>query len=135
MRLLRVGFTRYLSHHRAAEWRSFSWNFALWNILAHVVINYMWCVAAIWYHFYNVNNVKNTFEGVLLLVNLQVKGTKKLYKWYQIVQLYRFLKFYKWYQITQNITYCLLRGAMIWSLRFLNNNWFLRISNFITRSS
>ena len=29
---------------------------------------------AIWYHLYNLKNVKNTHEGVLLLVKLQAKN-------------------------------------------------------------
>ena len=33
--------------------------------------NEMLC--AIWYHFYNLNNVKSTHGGVLLLVKLQVE--------------------------------------------------------------
>ena len=40
---------------------------------------------AIWYHLYNLKNVKNTHEGVLRLVKLQAKSFK-LYKWYQIAQ-------------------------------------------------
>ena len=34
-------------------------------------------LCAIWYHLYNLQNVKNTHEGVLLLVKLQTtNGTK-----------------------------------------------------------
>ena len=29
---------------------------------------------AIWYHFYNLKNVKNTHEGVLILVKLQAEA-------------------------------------------------------------
>ena len=38
----------------------------------------MLCV--IWYHLFNLKNVKNTHRGVLLLVNLQAEanGTKSL---------------------------------------------------------
>ena len=48
--------------------------------------NKMLCV--IWYHLYNLKNVKNTNGGVLLLV--------KLYKWCQIAQsiTYTFLSAY-----------------------------------------
>ena len=60
-------------------------------------------LCAIWYHLYNLRNVKNTYERVLLLVKLQATLRKawnftksntapwiyftffKLYKWYQIV--------------------------------------------------
>ena len=56
---------------------------------------------AIWYHLYNLKNVKNTHGGVLLLVKSQAKACNfnksntppwlfdtifKLYKQYQIVQ-------------------------------------------------
>ena len=40
---------------------------------------------AIWYHLYNLKNVKNTHEGVLILVKLQATFFK-LYKYYQIAQ-------------------------------------------------
>ena len=39
----------------------------------------------IWYHLYNLKNVKNTHWGVLILV--------KLYKWYQIAQRITFISF------------------------------------------
>ena len=38
---------------------------------------------AIWYHLYNLTNLKNTHGGMLLLVKLQAKS---LHKWYQIAQ-------------------------------------------------
>ena len=51
---------------------------------------------AIWYHLYNLKNVKNTHGGVLILVKLQAYKintppwvffmSSKLYKWYQIAQ-------------------------------------------------
>ena len=55
-------------------------------------------LCTIWYHLYNLKNVKNTHAGVLLLVKLQAEtciSTRsntppwvffKLYKCYQIVQ-------------------------------------------------
>ena len=54
----------------------------------------MFC--AIWYHLYNLKNVKNTHGGVLLLVTKSNPPP-----WV----LFTFLKFYKWYQIAQRITY------------------------------
>ena len=42
----------------------------------------MFCV--IWYHLYNLKNVKNTHGGVLLLKSVTIFF--KLYKWYQIAQ-------------------------------------------------
>ena len=35
---------------------------------------------AIWYHLYNLQNVKNAYGGVLILVKLQASA------WYQIAQ-------------------------------------------------
>ena len=49
----------------------------------------------IWYHLYNLKNVKNTYGEVLILVKLQASLTLlhgcfftffKLYTWYQIAQ-------------------------------------------------
>ena len=34
----------------------------------------LWCVCAIWYHLYNVKNVKNTHGRVLLVVKMQADG-------------------------------------------------------------
>ena len=51
---------------------------------------------AIWYHLYNLKNVKNTHGGVLLLFT---KGSTPPWVFYT------FFKLYKWYQIAQNIPY------------------------------
>ena len=61
----------------------------------------MTCVMffAIWYHFYDLKNVKNTHGGVLFLVKLQAKTL--LHGCFS-----HFLNLYKWYQIAQRITYC-----------------------------
>ena len=50
---------------------------------------------AIWYHSYNLKNVKNIHGGVLLLVKLQA-----ISPW----MLFTFFNLYKWYQIAQHIT-------------------------------
>ena len=47
---------------------------------------------AIWFHLYNLKNVRKTLGGMLHLVKLQT--------------FFTFYKLYKWYQITQNIIYC-----------------------------
>ena len=49
----------------------------MWNSYINTLLkskNVMRC--AIWYHLYNLKNVKNTHGGVLLLVKLQANGTK-----------------------------------------------------------
>ena len=59
-------------------------------------------LCAIWYHLYQLKNVKNTHGGVLFLVKLQATKSDtrswvfftsfKLYKWYQIAQSARHLE-------------------------------------------
>ena len=53
----------------------------------------MFC--AIWYHSYNLKNVKNTHGGVLLLMKSNTPPRV----------FFTFLKLYKLYQIAQNITF------------------------------
>ena len=50
----------------------------------------------IWYHMYNLKNVKNTHGGVLLLFTKDSTPP-----WV----FYTFFKLSKWYQIAQNIPY------------------------------
>ena len=52
----------------------------------------------IWYHLYNLKNVKNTHEGVLLLACNFTKSNTPPWVFFT------FFKLYKWYQITQRIT-------------------------------
>ena len=54
---------------------------------------------AIWYHLRNVNNVKSTHGGVLLLVKLQAKSN------ISPCVFFTFFKLYKLYKIEQRITY------------------------------
>ena len=67
--------------------------------------------SVILYNFYNLNNVKNTHGGVLLLVKLQAKAMLEAScRLIQKVTLLhgcfsRFFKLYKWYQTAQSITY------------------------------
>ena len=60
---------------------------------------------AIWYHLHNFKNLKNTHEGVLILVKLQAAAcnftTINTLPWV----FFTFFKLYKWYQIAQHITY------------------------------
>ena len=59
-------------------------------------INVMHC--AIWYHLYNLKNIKNTHGGVLILVKLQAKINTPSWVFFT------FFKLYKWYQIAQRTT-------------------------------
>ena len=64
-------------------------------------------LGAIWYHLYNLKNVKKTHGGVLLLVKLQALSrlldfTKSNSPPWVFFTLF---KLYKWYQIAQRITY------------------------------
>ena len=60
---------------------------------------------AIWYHLYELKNVKNTHGGVLILVKFQASAcnfTKiNIPPWV----FFAFFKLHKWYQIAQRITY------------------------------
>ena len=60
---------------------------------------------AIWYHLYNLKNVKNTHKGVLILVKLQSEA----YNFTKINTpswvFFTYFKLYKWYHIAQRTTY------------------------------
>ena len=58
---------------------------------------------AIWYHWCNVKNVKNTYEGVLLLIKLEVKAWSFTKSNTPPWVFFTFLKLYKWYQIAYNV--------------------------------
>ena len=60
---------------------------------------------AIWYHLYNLKNIKNTHGGALILVKLQAKtcNFNKINSAPWV--FFTFFKLYKWYQIAQRITY------------------------------
>ena len=60
---------------------------------------------AIWYHLYNLRNVKNTHGGVLISVKLQAETCNFTKINTPPWVLFTFLKLYKWYQIAQRITY------------------------------
>ena len=62
----------------------------------------MRCV--IWYHLYNVKNVKNTHGGVLILVKLQPSACNFTKINSPSWVFFAFFKLYEWYQIVQRIT-------------------------------
>ena len=59
----------------------------------------------IWYYLYNLKNVKNTHEGVLILVKLQAKACSFTKINTPPLVFFTFLKLYKWYQIAQRNTF------------------------------
>ena len=59
---------------------------------------------AICYHLYNLKNMKNTHEGVLLLRKLHAKPCNFTKSNAAPWVFFTFFKLYKWYQIVQNIT-------------------------------
>ena len=59
----------------------------------------------IWYHFYNLKNVKNTHGGVILLVNLLAEACSFTKEYPPLWMFFPFFKLYKWYQIAQSIVY------------------------------
>ena len=65
---------------------------------------------AIWYHLYNLKNVKNTHGGVLILVKLQ--GLAYITKINTPPRVFfTFFKLYKWYQMAQ---YSTCKSAKLW---------------------
>ena len=68
----------------------------LWNDTSYEML----CM--IWYHLYNLQNVKNTHEGVLLLVKFQAKSNTPLWVFFTLIKLY------KLYQIAKSTTYLLI---------------------------
>ena len=67
------------------------------------IYNVMLCT--IWYHFYNLKNVKNTNRGVLLLVKLQVEASNFTKSGTPPWMCFTFFKLCKWYQIAQRTTH------------------------------
>ena len=60
-------------------------------------------LCAIWYHLYNLERVKNTHGGVLLLVKLQASACNFTKSNTPPWVFFTFLKLYKWCQIAQSI--------------------------------
>ena len=69
------------------------------------ITNLMLCT--IWYHLYNLKNVKNTHGGVLLLVKLQAKSLSFTKSNTPPWVFFTFFELCKWYQIAQG---CCLRS-------------------------
>ena len=65
---------------------------------------------AIWYHLYNLKNVKNTHGGVFLLVKLQASVCNFTKINTPSWVFFTFFKLHKYYQIAQRITF------IIWSI-------------------
>ena len=59
----------------------------------------------IWSHLNNLKNVKNTPEGVLLLVKLQSSASNFTKSNTSPWVFFTFFKLYKWYQIAQSVSY------------------------------
>ena len=81
-------------------------------------------LCAIWYHLYNLINVKNTNGGVLLLVKLQVSSCNFTKSNTLPLMFFTFFKLQKWYQIAQhmfvkfvNVTVDLKASASLKSMR------------------
>ena len=60
---------------------------------------------SIWYHLYNVKNVKNITGGVLILVKLQAEACNFTKINSPPWMFFTFFKLYKWYQIAQRTIY------------------------------
>ena len=71
---------------------------------------------AIWYHLYNLKNVKNTYGGLLFLGKFQALACNFTKSNTPSWVFFTFLKLYKWCQIAQRITYvpsCILVISLI----------------------
>ena len=82
-------------------------NFKIYDVRDWTTNNYNTCVMrwVIWYHLYNLKNMKNTDGGVLILVKLQAKA-------YNFIKINTptwvfstFFELYKWYLIAQRTAY------------------------------
>ena len=96
--------------------------------------NEMLC--AIWYHFYNLNNVKSTHGGVLLLVKLQFETfnfTKSKTAPWVFFTLFRLYKYHINTQSITNIFYDIswkiVVGAHIFQICLFEYDSFIYISN------
>ena len=124
---MRVGFTHWCEH-------TFSQNFLTQFVTVAMMVNPLSTTfstaqisiyhyvkrCAIWYHLYNLKNVKNTHGGVLLLVKLQAKTwnfTRSIIPpWLFFIDF----KFYKWCQIAQKGT--ALNKYRVFTLAFVLQN-------------
>ena len=77
------------------------------QVLIHqrpMILSYV-MLCAIWYHLYNLKNVKNTHEGVLLSVKLQAEDCNFTKSNTPPWVFFTFFKLYKWYQIARSVIY------------------------------
>ena len=81
-------------------------NFFFWVTTKYVM---RW---AIWYHLYNVKNVKNSHGRVLILVKLQAKACSFIKINTPPWVFFTFFKLYKWYQIVQRTTYIKIKNLV-----------------------
>ena len=86
-------------------------------------------LCAIWYHLYNLKNVKNTHGGMLLLHYSMEFFFKffKLYKWYLIAQSVTYFQYYVWHSIyvylVKSIIFCWWCCYQIWIKYFVIYCW------------
>ena len=103
--LFRVSF---LKHSFAANFEQF---FVYWDIFRSKYSEEFWKMTlfvmrcAIWYHLYNLKNVKSTHGEVLLSVKLQALACNFTESNTLPWVFFTFLKLCKWYQIAQSITF------------------------------
>ena len=64
-------------------------------------------LCAIWYHFCNLKNLKNTDGGVLLLAFNFTKSNTPPWVFLTFSQLY------KWYQSAHSVSFCLISHILI----------------------
>ena len=75
-------------------------------VKCYCIVKFVYVVrCAIWYHLYNLKNVKNTHGGVLILVKLQAVACNFTKINTPPWVFFTFLKLYKWCQIAQRTTY------------------------------
>ena len=73
----------------------------LWFVLPYICTSYV-ILRAVWYHLYNLKNVKNTHGEVTLLEKLQASACNFPASITPPWVLFPFFKLKNWYQITQN---------------------------------
>ena len=76
-------------------------------------------LCAIWYHLYNLKSVKNTHEGVLILVKLHAEACNFTMTNTPPWVFFTFFKLYKWYQIAQRTIYFqrIENFSLIWNVK------------------
>ena len=86
-------------------------------------------LCAIWYHLYDLKNMKNIPGGVLLLIKLQASGFTKssIPPWV----IFTFFKLCKWYQIAQSITYK-YTWHIYWVIKFNNKKKWRKFMKWMT---